>query len=154
MVCRETRHTMVILGHPKMGLLFGIMGWQNTTPSEILLAEFLCPNCRQPFLLPEKNRSVPRSCPYKYRENFLLISSVKLVQTETYLTIENPGILHAYPGMPAGPAPVLLRWAQSYILHTVHAAPAHPTFAPTLMNFLGIIIVIGQMILHQSYKRS
>lgn len=31
--------------------------------------------------------------------------------------------------MPAGPAPVLLRWVQSYILHTVHAAPAHLTFA-------------------------
>ena len=65
----------------------------------------------------------------------MLISSVKLVQTETYLTTENLGILHAYLGMPAGPAPVLLRWVQSYILHTVHAAPAHLTFAPAPDEF-------------------
>ena len=60
----------------------------------------------------------------------MLISTVKLVRTETYLTTENPGTLHAYPGIPAVPVPVLLRWAQSYILHTAHAAPAHPISVP------------------------
>ena len=37
--------------------------------------------------------------------------------------------------MPAEPAPVLLRWAQSYILHTVHAAPSHLAFTPTPDEF-------------------
>ena len=65
----------------------------------------------------------------------MLISTVKLVWTETYLTTENPGTLHACPGIPDRPVPVLLRWAQSYILHIAHAAPAPPISVPNLNGF-------------------
>ena len=61
---------------------WGALKWGGKTPPHprYFLAEFLCPNCRQPFLLPEKNRSVPRSCPYKHRENFYanLIGEISL----------------------------------------------------------------------------
>ena len=37
--------------------------------------------------------------------------------------------------MPDGPVPVLLRWARSYILRTIHAAPVRPISVPVPGGF-------------------
>src|SRR5699024_10939090 len=86
--------------------------------------------------LPAKTGAWHAPVPADKEKTFVLITTVKLVRTETYLTTENPGTLHACPGIPAGPVPVLLRWAQSYILHTAHAAPVHPISVPDPGGFL------------------
>ena len=71
--------------------------------------KFVVRNSSHLFPSTSKNRSVPRSCPCRQGKTFVLIATVKLVRTETYLTTENPGTLHACPGIPSEPVPVLLR---------------------------------------------
>ena len=78
------------------------------------------------FSSASKNRSVARACPCRQGENFCANPIGKISPNENYLTTENPGTLRVCPGMPAEPIPVLLRWEQSYILHTAHAELLRP----------------------------